>query len=81
MAQENLKRFGVNTFDYEDLRMKNPNIRFDDTWSYCNDDDNEERNESCLVGLKSSEVYLDPFCSNKTLDANELNKDNLELIE
>ena len=81
MAQENLKLFGVNTFDYEDLRMKNPKIRFDDTWSYSNDDDNEERNESCLVGLKSSEVYLDPFSSNKTLDANELNKYNLELIE
>jgi hypothetical protein len=81
MAQENLKLFGVNTFDYEDLRMKNPKIRFDDTCSYSNDDDNEERNESCLVSLKSSEVYLDPFSSNKTLDANELNKDNLELIE
>ena len=31
--------------------------------------------------LESSKVHLDPSSSSKTLDANELNKDNLELIE
>ena len=80
MAQENHVLFGVNTFDYEDLCMKNPMIGFEDTWSYSNDEDNKERNESCFMALESPKVHLDPFSSNKTLDANELEKDNLELI-
>ena len=59
----------------------NPKIRFDDTWSCSNDDDNEEMNQSCLMALESPKVHLDTTSSNKTIDAHELNKDNLELIE
>ena len=76
MAQENLKLLGVNTFDYEDLRMKNSKIRFDDTWSCCNDEDDEESIKSCLMAFGPQEVHLKPFSSNKTLNANDLQNDN-----
>ena len=81
MAQENLMSFGENTSDYKDLCMKSPMMSFEDTWNWSNDKDDEERNESCFMALDSPKVYLDPFSSNNTLNENDLEKTNFELIE
>ena len=61
MAQENPMSFGENTSDYKDLCMMNPAVSFEDTWSWKNKEDDEERNESCFMDLDSPKVYLDPI--------------------
>ncbi|GJT65968.1 hypothetical protein Tco_1017448 [Tanacetum coccineum] len=72
---------GESTSGYGYSYKKDPKIVNEDTWSDSDESAHKEINESCLMAFGSQEVYLNPSCSNKALNIDDLKNDNFELIK
>ena len=80
MAQENLRSLGESTSGYG-YSYENDSKTFGEiTWSDSEDGDLPKKDATCHIEIESQEVHLKPFSSNKTLNANDLQNNNLKLI-
>ncbi|GKC51417.1 hypothetical protein Tco_1074162 [Tanacetum coccineum] len=77
MAQENLRSLGESASGYGYSYENNPKTSCESTWGDSKDDDQSEKDATCLMEIESQEVHPNSFISN----LHELQKDNEEVVK